>query len=152
MKRSIILALSSGLGLGYIPIASGTFGTLLGVAIFAGMGWMHPLVYLSVLIPLILFSCWLATRSEEILENHDPGIVVIDEIVGYLVAMFTFPVDWRYMLAGFLLFRFFDIIKIYPASWFDRDDSPGYGIVLDDVVSGFYANICLQAARVIFWS
>jgi len=148
MKR-LILVLASGLGLGYSPVASGTVGTLLGIVIFLGMARVHALTYLIILFALFFFSCWLAARSEDILQKRDPGIIVIDEIVGYLVTMFTFPMHWHYILAGFLLFRFFDIFKIYPASYFDREGPPGYGVILDDVVAGIYANICLQIARLV---
>jgi phosphatidylglycerophosphatase A len=148
--KKLILALASGLGLGYSPIAPGTAGTLLGIVIFLGMGRIHALAYLIILFALFFFSCWLSARSEDILQKQDPQIVVIDEVVGFLVTMFTFPLNWHYILAGFLLFRFFDIVKIYPASYFDREGPPGYGVVLDDVISGIYANICLQIARLVF--
>jgi phosphatidylglycerophosphatase A len=147
--KKLTLALASGLGLGYSPVAPGTAGTLLGIAIFAGMGRIHPLPYLGILLIVFFFSTWLASRCEEILETKDPQIVVMDEVAGYLVTMFTLPLNWKYILAGFILFRFFDIVKIYPASYFDREGPKGYGVVLDDVISGIYANICLQVARLV---
>ena len=77
-------------------------------------------------------------------------MVTIDEVVGYLVAMFTFPATWKWMLAGFILFRLFDTTKPWPASYFDKRSKLTGSVVYDDVMAGIYANLCLQIFRLFF--
>ncbi|HEY6008260.1 MAG TPA: phosphatidylglycerophosphatase A, partial [Geobacteraceae bacterium] len=72
------------------------------------------------------------------------GKIVIDEVMGYLITMAGVPLSWQAVVAGFFLFRFFDIVKIEPARWCDQRLKNGYGVVLDDVVAGIYAAIALR--------
>jgi len=81
--------------------------------------------------------------------TRDPQVVTIDEVAGYLVTMLIFPNNWKWLLAGFVLFRVFDIIKPWPASYFDNVSRRGFAVVMDDIVAGIYANICLQIVWVI---
>jgi phosphatidylglycerophosphatase A len=83
-------------------------------------------------------------RAEEIFQEKDSGRIVIDEVAGYLVAMTAVPFSWKAVALGFLLFRFFDITKIPPARFFDRQLKNGYGVVLDDVVAGVYSCLSLH--------
>ena len=153
MRNKLVLFFASGLGLGYAPVASGTFGTLLGVLLYYFLGRVSLFIFLPFLLVLLPISFWLSGEAEEILLTKDPGVVVIDEVVGYLVTMISFPYGWKYLLAGFILFRFFDIVKIWPASWFDRSGKRGWGVVMDDVCAGVYANIVLQIIRhFVHWS
>jgi len=142
-------------GVGFIPLAPGTWGSLVGVVIFfAFVNLFHGLFHL---VGLVLFSyivltgaitflgIWAASRTEQLLRRKDPGKVVVDEVAGQLVSMVPIIVfaTWPRRVAviiSFLLFRFFDIIKPYPARKFE-DLHGGLGIMADDLVAGVYAAV-----------
>ena len=153
MRNKIVLFFASGLGLGYLPLVPGTWGTVLGVAVYFFLGRLSLLIFVPILVAILLISFWLADQAEQILITRDPQVVVIDEVVGYLITMISFSTNWKYLLAGFFLFRFFDIVKIWPASWFDKSGKRGIAVVMDDVAAGVYANIVMQILRLItHWS
>lgn len=83
----------------------------------------------------------IAGRADAIWQEHDSGRIVIDEIVGMAIALASFPPTWTNVIVIFVIFRVLDIVKLWPASWFDRRVPGGTGVVLDDVVSGIYANL-----------
>jgi len=145
--RKLILFLASAGGLGYLPWAPGTWGTLAGVALSLGFCRFPAGLFVVTVLAFFFMASWLAGQTESLLAAQDPQVVVVDEVVGFLIAVFTFPPTWRYLLGAFLLFRLFDIVKPYPASFFNRRSRSGYDVVLDDVVAGVYANLCLQAGR-----
>jgi len=153
MRNKIILFFATGLGLGYAPLVPGTFGTLLGVALYFFLGRISLWIFIPILVALTLVSFWLADQAEQILLTRDPQVVVIDEVAGYLVTMVSFSSSWKYLLLGFVLFRFFDIVKIWPASYFDRAARRGWAVVMDDVAAGVFANIIMQLIRLLTpWS
>jgi phosphatidylglycerophosphatase A len=142
------LAVASGAGLGYVPLASGTFGSLLGVVLYLAL-WRAGLsvpAMLAVLAVAVAVAIWIAARAEELLRDHDSGIIVLDEIVGMAIALVGFAPTVTNVVVLFLVFRAFDVLKVWPASWIDKQVPGGTGVVLDDVVSGVYANLL---ARVI---
>ncbi|MGH7917627.1 MAG: phosphatidylglycerophosphatase A family protein, partial [Candidatus Binataceae bacterium] len=96
---------------------------------------------------MFLLACWIAGKAETIFGRHDSPHIVIDEVLGMLAAMFMNPTGWPFLLGSFLLFRFFDILKPFPASVIDRRVRGGFGVMLDDVAAGIYANIVLQVLR-----
>lgn len=130
-------------GSGYSPVASGTVGTVAAIPFYLLLARLPLPVYLLTLTAFFFLACWVSGRAEVIFQQKDSGKIVIDEVVGYLVTMIAIPLDWRYIVAGFFLFRFFDIVKIQPARWFDRQLKNGYGVVLDDVAAGVYAWLLL---------
>lgn len=130
-------------GSGYSPVASGTAGTLAAIPFYLWLARLPLPLYLLTLTAFFFLACWVSGKAETIFREKDSGKIVIDEVVGYLVTMIAIPCDWRYIVAGFFLFRFFDIVKPPPASWFDRKLKNGYGVVLDDVAAGVYAWLCL---------
>ena len=130
-------------GSGYSPLASGTVGTLAAIPFYIWLARLSLPLYLLTLIAFFFLACWVSGKAEMLFGEKDSGKIVIDEVVGYLVTMTAIPVDWRFMVAGFFLFRFFDIVKPPPANWFDRKLKNGYGVVLDDVAAGVYAWLCL---------
>jgi phosphatidylglycerophosphatase A len=130
-------------GSGYAPVASGTFGTLAAIPFYLALAKLSLPLYLVTVTAFFFLACWVSGRAEIIFQQKDSGKIVIDEVVGYLVTMIAIPCEWRYILAGFLFFRFFDIVKPPPARWFDRELKNGYGVVLDDVAAGLYALICM---------
>lgn len=142
MRKLVVLLASAGY-IGYIPFASGTWGTLVGIPGF----WLldrlagTPLVAIVVLAVLILAACWIAGRAEHYFDEHDSGKIVIDEVVGYMAATLFLPFDWKTIVVAFFVFRALDILKPFPANVIDAKLPGGYGVVLDDVVSGIYANV-----------
>jgi phosphatidylglycerophosphatase A len=131
-------------GSGYAPVASGTFGTLAAIPLYLCLARLSLPLYLVTLVAFIIMACWISGQAEVIFNEKDSGKIVIDEVAGFLVTMTAIPFAWRYIVAGFLLFRLFDIVKPPPARWFDQQLKNGYGVVLDDVAAGVYAWLCLQ--------
>ncbi len=141
-------------GLGYAPVASGTFGTLGGVAIAALVGWFWPQQYLPILVVLCLVMSLLGALvgrwAERRYGRKDPGQFVLDEVVGYLVAAcwMGFP-GWTHLIYAFFLFRLTDIVKPWPARRLEKLPG-GWGIVVDDLVAGAYALAILMGIRAVF--
>lgn len=134
-----------GFGLGLAPKAPGTFGTLLGVALFLLMP-QSALIYAGIVLVLFVFGVWCCGQSAKDLGVHDHPGIVWDEVVGYLLAMITLPAEPLWMCAGFVVFRFFDIVKPWPIGWVDRQVDGGMGIMLDDVLAAVYSIVVLQLA------
>jgi phosphatidylglycerophosphatase A len=137
---SIILLFATGFGVGYLPWLPGTAGTVLGVPLSLGLNALAsislPIAVLT-LAAAICCAIWLSTRAALILEQRDPPVIVIDEIVGFMIANFMAPRSVMLLGVAFLLFRFFDIAKVYPLSRLEKLPG-GAGIVLDDVMAGLY--------------
>jgi phosphatidylglycerophosphatase A len=141
--RAVVLFLASVSYLGYIPIASGTFGSLVGIPAFWAFDPLRHAstpAYLAAFAAMVLGACWLAGRAEALLREHDSHKIVIDEVVGYLAATLFLEPTWQNTIVAFFAFRAFDIVKPFPASYADKHMAGGYGVVLDDVISGLYAN------------
>ena len=150
--RLTVLGISSGLGLGYAPIAPGTFGSLLGIPAGLALLHFHPELALGICVAALALFSWLADRACRHWGDMDAGRVVSDEVLGQAISIYglrgiadpeTGLPHWTWILAAFLLFRIFDIVKPYPAKTFDRQAS-GFGVVLDDVVCGLYVGIFLM--------
>ena len=135
--------LAFGFGTGLAPVAPGTLGTLVGIPIYLLMSELSLPAYCWVLLALCGFSVYIAGKSSQRLGVHDHGGIVIDEIVGFLLTMTLAPAGWLWILAGFLLFRLFDILKPWPINVLDRKVSGGLGIVLDDLMAGIYGGLSL---------
>ena len=129
---------------GYLPKAPGTWGSLLGVGLWAALHRLELLPYAGVVAALFIVGTACAGSAEKIVDRGDPGIVVIDEIVGQLIALTMAPFHPIAALLGFALFRFFDILKPFPINWLDKHIHGGLGIMLDDVAAGIYAFLLLQ--------
>ena len=139
-----IHGLAFGFGSGLAPFAPGTFGTLVAIPIYLLLQPLSLSVYLAVLLVLILLSVYICGESARQLNTHDHSGIVLDEICGYLVTMILVPAGWLWIVLGFLLFRLFDIWKPWPIGLIDRKVQGGLSIVVDDVVAGVFAAICLQ--------
>lgn len=138
--------LAYGFGSGLVPWAPGTAGTLAAIPFYLVL---HPLPlawYLAVLAALVAVGVWACGKTEGELGTHDPGAIVWDEILGYLLTMTAAPGGWVWVLAGFALFRVFDILKPWPIRVLDRRVPGGLGVVLDDLLAGLMALVLLQAA------
>ncbi len=142
MQKFITLC-ATGLGLGYLPKAPGTFGSLLGVLLFFLTAGLPPVSYAIFLAAFIAFAVWTSGITAKFFNESDPQRVVIDEVVGVLVAAAFHPWSWKVAIAAFVLFRLFDIWKPFPIRAIDRKVHGGLGIVLDDVLAGLFANVVL---------
>lgn len=154
MRDRLVVFLASGGWIGYVPWAPGTFGTLVAVPLALPFAWLHSasgVLYLLVLFFLVGVACWIAGRAEALFGEHDAGKIVIDEIVGYLVALCFLPATVPILAAAFVLFRVFDVWKPFPAAWLDRNVPGGGGVVLDDVAAGIYTAVALHLARYAGW-
>jgi phosphatidylglycerophosphatase A len=136
--------IATGGGSGYLPKAPGTWGTLVGLMLWWPLAGLSLTAYLAVVAALFLVGVASAGAAEKILDRGDPGVVVIDEIVGVLIALTAAPLHPAAALVGFALFRLFDIAKPFPVGWVDRHLHGGLGIMLDDVAAGLYALLVLH--------
>ena len=138
------MLIATGCYSGYLPKAPGTWGSLVGLLLFYLLHTLSLPVYLAVVAGLFVVGSFAAGEAEKILDNRDPSVVVIDEIVGMLLTMIAVPATAFNMALGFILFRIFDIVKPFPVNFFDQRFHGGPGIMLDDVVAGIYSFIVLQ--------
>ena len=149
--RQVIIFFATGAWSGYAPVAPGTAGSVVGLfvacLVFAPLWRRSPAAFLMVFAIVFLASCWIAGSAERIMGEHDSSKIVLDEVLGMVATMFMNPTGWIAIAAGFALFRIFDIIKPFPASFIDRHVRGGAGVMLDDIAAGIYANLVLQAAR-----
>jgi phosphatidylglycerophosphatase A len=136
--------LAYGFGSGLAPKAPGTFGTLAAIPLYLLIQDLALLAYLLVLLVAFVAGIWFCQKAVDWLGQEDPSAVVWDEFVGYWVTMIAAPSSWYWLMIGFVLFRIFDILKPWPISWCDKNLHGGFGIMLDDVVAGLMALICLQ--------
>ena len=143
-----ILSLACWFGLGLVPWAPGTLGTIGTLPLVFLIGCFRPLPSLIFVITVLLLAIWITTQAQKVLAQDDPGVIVMDEVAGLLVSLLWIPLSFLNVLSGFLLFRFFDIIKPYPIKRIENLPG-GFGIVLDDVLAGIYANVAL---RLIIWA
>ena len=142
--RFIALALATACGVGYVPIAPGTFGSLVGLLLWALLP-ASSLVHACAIAFLFVAGTWSSSSAERHFGSHDPGPVVIDEVMGMLITLLLNPVGWFGAAAGFLLFRASDVIKPYPAGELERLPA-GLGVMADDAMAAVYANFALRAA------
>ncbi len=147
--------ISTGFGVGYFPVAPGTMGALAISIVY----WLSPnisLLYFIIIISLLIaLGIYSATIIEKEIKSKlgpekgkDPGLIVIDEIIGMLIALIALPKTKIFLIWAFILFRIFDIVKPYPARQMEKFPG-GWGIVFDDVIAGIYANIVIQIGRLI---
>jgi phosphatidylglycerophosphatase A len=141
----IALILSSWFGTGLSPVAPGTCGTLAAVPLVILAQASSMATGILILVGCTAAALWSSNKTEEMLGSNDPSVVVIDEAAGFLLTMIFLPFSWAALCLGFILFRFFDILKPFPIKRLERLGH-GFGIVLDDLLAGLYA---YAAARII---
>ena len=135
--------IATGLGCGYAPVAPGTVGSLLGLALFWPLARLAPTVQLVALAALVLLGVWAATLVARRLGVEDPSVVVVDEVAGMWVTLLFLPLTPLSAAAGLLVFRAMDVVKPFPARSFERLPG-GWGIMADDLMAGVYANLVLR--------
>lgn len=135
--RTLAKGIATAGGAGYSPVAPGTCGTLVAVPLAYFTSTLSLGTFWAAWLVLLAVAIWAAGAADRAWGTHDSGRIVIDEVVGYLVTVSVLPRDdWRVLLAGFVAFRFFDIVKPPPVRWLDRNLPGGAGVVLDDVAAG----------------
>ncbi len=144
MRDNIIKFLATGGLVGYLPKMPGTFGTLVAIPLAWPFLMLDYRAGAGVLILFLAFSSYISGEAEILYGGKDPGKIVIDEIMGFLVTVYLLPFTAFNIILGFLLFRFFDILKPFPIRRFDKGLGGGFGVVFDDVLAGIYANISLH--------
>ena len=143
-KRLGAVAIATGLYCGYFPIASGTFGSLVGVLIVLATQSFPIWLNIALAAGLLAVGVWASDEANRIFGEADSSYIVADEIVGMMITMIGIPITQYWLIWGFLLFRLFDIVKPPPANYFDEKVKSGWGVMMDDVVAGIYANILLH--------
>lgn len=140
---SLILALATFGGAGYLPLAPGTWGTAAALPLWWLLTQLGPWVYALGFALLLAVSLLVAGPAQELLGRVDHEAIVIDEAVGLLATLAGAPLSWRWAVTGFLLFRVLDILKPWPIRWLSRGTG-GLEVVLDDVAAGLMARIILE--------
>jgi phosphatidylglycerophosphatase A len=134
---------ATGLGSGYSPVAPGTAGSLVGLAFYWPLSWLPPAWLGAAIVALFLAGVVAAQTTAREVGLHDPGIVVVDEVVGIWISLALVPLTPLTAALGFVLFRIMDIVKPQPARALERLPG-GWGIMADDVMAGVYANLVLR--------
>jgi phosphatidylglycerophosphatase A len=133
---------------GYFPFAPGTVGSAAGLLFYALVWWAQsPIVEVAMIAALFAAGVWAGTTAERYFGGVDPGPIVIDEVVGMLITLAFIPIGWSGALAGFFLFRVFDVIKPFPAGRLEALHG-GLGVMADDAMAAVYANLTL---RLMMW-
>jgi phosphatidylglycerophosphatase A len=138
------LVISSWFGAGLTPVASGTVGTLAAIPPVVAVSYLGNGPAAVFLVALCATAFWSAHKASHLLGIHDPSEVVVDEAAGYCLSVFLLPFTFWNFALGSLFFRIFDIVKPFPIGVIDRRVKGGLGIVLDDLVAGVFANVCVR--------
>lgn len=133
-----------GFGSGLAPKAPGTFGTLAAVPLYYFLSFLSVEIYLAVIVIGSLVGIWICHITSRDMGVHDHKAIVWDEFIGYWITMLMVPFSIQWAIVGFILFRFFDIVKPYPICWLDKKVDGGLGIMIDDIVAGLFAGLSLQ--------
>lgn len=150
--RKPVHFLALGFGSGLAPAMPGTFGTVAALPLvwLAGQYLSLSLYVLFTLIACVI-GIWLCGVTARDMEVHDDSSIVWDEIAGMLITMIAVPISWQTVLAGFILFRVFDIAKPWPISYLDKHIHGGTGIMIDDILAGLFSFACLHALLFVGW-
>jgi phosphatidylglycerophosphatase A len=137
------LAIATVGGIGYAPIAPGTFGSAAGLVLWSFLP-AATAVQLAAIALIAVGGAWAGTAAEQHFHTTDPGAIVVDEVAGMLLTLLLVPLTWKGAVLGFLLFRLFDIIKPFPARRLEQLHG-GVGVMADDLAAAVYANLALRA-------
>ncbi|MFZ2631826.1 MAG: phosphatidylglycerophosphatase A [Desulfosalsimonadaceae bacterium] len=143
-SRTFVVDVATCGGIGKIPFAPGTFGSIPGLLFYLLLSRLDPLVAVACIIGLIFLAVWIAGKAEQSLQLKDPGCIVIDEIAGMAATFFALPLNPYLGVIGFALFRVLDILKPFPIGYLDRNLKGGFGVVMDDVAAGILSNLALH--------
>ena len=144
MKNTLIKMLATFFYSGCAPKAPGTFGTLAAIPLWYMLAQFSILPYMVVVFILAILGILVSQAYESVVQKHDSKEIVIDEVVGFLITMTWLPLTWQSAVFGFVLFRFFDILKPPPIRQLDQKIGGGVGVMVDDIAAGIICNIILQ--------
>ncbi|MFT5235510.1 MAG: phosphatidylglycerophosphatase A [Shewanella sp.] len=142
--------LALGFGSGMMAKAPGTFGTLAAIPLYLLIAPLSLQWYLAVTLLSMVVGFYICGKAAKDMGVHDHGAIVWDEFVGLLITMIAAPAGWVWVVVGFVLFRFFDIVKPWPIRWLDAKVKGGFGIMIDDVLAGLFSFACLQGLAYYF--
>ncbi len=148
---ALAMALATVGGVGRVPVAPGTFGSLVALPLLPALAILRAgslALYLMVVFAIVALAIWSAGRAEAMVEGRDHSHIVIDEVAGMVTAGLFLPATWLAAGIAFFVFRAFDIVKPFPANVIDRRVEGGFGVVGDDLVAGAYAGL---ATRLLLW-
>ncbi|AAN56456.1 phosphatidylglycerophosphatase A [Shewanella oneidensis MR-1] len=141
--------LALGFGSGLAAKAPGTFGTLAAIPVYLLLAQLPLAWYLAATLVCVIAGIYICDKAANDMGVHDHGAIVWDEVAGLLITMIAAPAGILWLAVGFALFRLFDILKPWPIRWLDAKVEGGFGIMIDDVLAGVFALICLQVIVVI---
>lgn len=144
--RDPVLLLAFGFGSGLSRIMPGTFGTIAAIPLYLALQPLGIWPYSLATLVCVVVGIYICDGAARKLEVHDFGGIVWDEIAGLLITLWGLELSWQSLLAGFALFRGFDILKPWPIKWLDKHVAGGFGIMIDDVLAGVFAALILR-----FW-
>ena len=147
MRDRLYKMIASVFYIGYLPVAPGTLGSLAAIILYYVI--CHSTIVMAIVIVLVIILGFITSgRVEKMFGEKDPGEIVIDEFAGMLISLYRLPPTMGYVVTGFLLFRFFDIVKPKPISSLEKLKG-SLGIMSDDIIAGVYTNIILQAIYIL---
>jgi len=139
-----VMFLATGFYIGNIPFAPGTLGSILGLPLCYVLSGLKLTLSIGCTVLFTATAVWIAHGAEKILKQKDPGCIVIDEIAGMSVTLVGLPFNLTTALIGFIIFRILDIAKPFPIRTLDKRLFGGFGVVMDDVAAGIFANLLLR--------
>lgn len=143
-SRMSLVGIATGGFVGFFPVAPGTVGSLVGLGLAWCMGGLPVFIQCAGILGLSLVGVIAIAYATSQKGYPDPGWIVIDEVVGIWIALLGMPLNGYWLFWGFVIFRFFDIVKLPPANWVDKKVKNAWGVMLDDVVAGLYTNVLLH--------
>jgi len=143
LKNFLVQIISSVFFIGYLPLIPGTFGSLAGIGLFYLLQGSGGAIYFLTIMGVLVLGLLTSSKMENLLNKKDPGCIVIDEVVGMLIALSFMPADLKIVILGFLIFRILDTLKPYPAARLQNLHG-AVGIMADDLIAALYTNIVLQ--------
>lgn len=149
MITFLSLAIATALGVGYVPVAPGTFGSAVGLLLWFVLP-PSSAVHGTAIVLMLVVGSFTGTVAERYFNKRDPRHVVLDEVMGMLITLFMIPMlSWIGAVIGFLLFRVADVVKPFPANRLERLPG-GLGVMADDAMAAVYANIALRLILLVF--
>lgn len=139
--------MGTGLGAGFFPFAPGTVGSLPGVALYVAVLPGGNAAFLAAVAVVLAAGTWAAGVCGRLYGDHDSRRIVVDEVAGMMVTLWSFPAEPFWLAAGFFLFRAFDVLKPFPIRRIDQGWSSAGGVMADDLLAGVYANLTMQLLR-----
>ena len=147
--RNPLHFLALGLGIGLVPKAPGTVASLVALLLYLPLVGSSFLLLCLIIVSSFLIGIWVCSQTAKDIGIEDHSGIVWDEFVGMWLTLLLAPPGWAWILIGFCLFRTFDILKPWPINWVDRHVKGGLGIMLDDVLAGIMAVLCMQAIAIL---